>query len=390
MIKVIFKKYNLVKIFPAFFLLIWLVKVPARVYSLSGTPETIIKVGILSGKKRVHIKSYGKLEVVNINTLDFVRLKAGTDYMVEAAAEGIKVGDKILGNEVRFVSLSRKEMLTVNGQRFRDTIMIKKTKEGLTAINELGLDGYLFGVLPVEVSPAWPIESLKAQAVVSRTYVMNNLGKYKSKGYDLSSDIFSQMYKGVEVENPKSNRAVSETAGRVLTYNGNLARAYFYSSCGGYTAEIKEVWGNDILYMRGVTCPYCKDSPRYRWEKKISPSLIKEKLNKKGYNVGEVEDIKFLSRTASGRIKEMEIIHSAGKISLRGHKFRMAVGPNIVMSTMMSIDRSKENFLFYGRGWGHGAGMCQWGAKGQAERGRSYKDILEFYFPGTKVKKWAY
>ncbi len=380
------KKNTLLKatcllLFAAFFL---------NTYALCGTPETIIKIGILSGKKRVHLKSYGKLEVVDINTLEAIKLKAGRDYALEAASEGIKIGDKVLGCQVRFVSRNRKEMLTVNGRRYRDTVMIKKTTEGLTAINELGLDGYLFGVLPVEISPDWPLESLKAQAVVSRTYVMNNMGKYESRGYDLSSDIFSQIYRGVEVENPKSNQAVTETVGQVLTYKGNLAAAYFFSSCGGYTANVKEVWGDDIPYMRGVSCPYCKDSPRYRWEKKVTPGLIKDTLNKKGYSIGKVRGINFISRTDSGRIKDMEIVHSGGRTTINGHKFRMSVGPNIIKSTMMSIDRTKEKFLFYGRGWGHGVGMCQWGAKGQADRGRNYKEILNFYFPGTKVKKWAY
>ncbi|MEA3506523.1 MAG: SpoIID/LytB domain-containing protein, partial [Elusimicrobiota bacterium] len=311
-------------------------------------------------------------------------------YPVEASAEGIDIAGQSLSDLMRIVSRDGDEFLTVNGRWYRDTVIIKKTAGGLTAINELGIDGYLFGVLPVEVSPGWPIESLKAQAVVSRTYVVNNIGKYENDGYDLSSDVFSQMYRGVEVENSKSNRAVAETAGRVLTYKGDLAKAYFFSSCGGYTASSKEVWGNDIPYMRGVTCPYCKDSPRYRWEEKVSPATIKEALNKRGYNIGDVKDIEFLSRADSGRIRDMVIVHSGGKTAITGHKFRMAVGPNIIKSTMMSIDRSKKNFLFYGRGWGHGAGMCQWGAKGQAEAGKSYKDILKFYFPGTEVKKWAY
>ncbi|MFC2048897.1 hypothetical protein ACFLR5_01595, partial [Elusimicrobiota bacterium] len=109
-----------------------------------------------------------------------------------------------------------------------------------------------------------------------------------------------------------------------------------------------------------------------------------------GYGIGDIKKIKFLSRTKSGRVDIMRIYHTEGKLELTGHRFRMAVGPDKIKSTMFSIDRARPDFLFYGRGWGHGVGMCQWGAKGMAERGKSYKKILNKYYPGTKVVKWKY
>ncbi|MGM0441636.1 MAG: SpoIID/LytB domain-containing protein [Elusimicrobiota bacterium] len=360
-------------------------------FALSRVPKTIIKVGFLTGENEIHVKNYSKFEAVDINTSEKEILEPGKNYTVQKSGDGLSVGELKFGSVIRFVSADDTEYIRINGRRYRDTVIIRKAENGtLTAVNELGVDGYLFGVLPVEVSPEWPIESLKAQAVVSRTFIMNNIGKYESKGYDLSADVFSQMYKGVEVENPSSNRAVRKTSGQVLTYNGELARAFFFSSCGGYTSNIKNVWGSYLPYMKGVTCGYCRDSPRYRWEKRISPSVLQGKLKKKGYDIGKIKDIKFLSRTSSGRIDELLLIHSKGRTALTGHSFRMAIGPDIIKSTLMSIKRDEKKFSFYGRGWGHGVGMCQWGAKGMAEEGYKYDDILRFYFPGTQIEKWAY
>ncbi|MFH1414850.1 MAG: SpoIID/LytB domain-containing protein [Elusimicrobiota bacterium] len=363
---------------------------PAPLFSSGRVSETIIKVNILSGKSELKVESEQDFTAADIFTLDTLKLEKETGYTIMPEAGGLSISGKVFGSQVRIIPGESGSFIKLNGRRYRDTIIIVKNSDGLSAINELGVDGYLFGVLPVEVSPKWPIESLKAQAVVSRTYVLNNLGKYSKKGYDLSSDIFSQMYKGVDVEDSESNRAVIETKGIVLAYKNELALAYFHSSCGGYTADVKEVWGNAIPYMRGVTCPYCKDSPRYHWEKHISGEFIGESLRGKGYDTGEVSGIKFLSRTDSGRIKDMYVIHSGGKLLITGHRFRMAIGPDIIKSALMALDRSKPGFYFYGRGWGHGVGMCQWGAKGLAEKGKNYKYILKFYFPGAHVTKWRY
>ncbi|MFC2091306.1 SpoIID/LytB domain-containing protein [Elusimicrobiota bacterium] len=361
------------------------VNVSGRVY------ETIVRVGLFSNAKKIHIKSHGDFRVVDVFSLDKEKLKSDTDYIVTASGQDLLVGSKRFSKQIRFIPNKRDEFLMVNGRRYRDTILILLKDGGnLTAINELGIDGYLFGVLPVEVSPKWPIEALKAQAIVSRTYVINNIGKYDSQGYDMSSDIFSQVYRGVEVENAMTNKAVNDTSGVVLTYKGSLAKAFFHSSCGGHTESVKEVWGNSIEYLKGVVCGYCKDSPRYHWNIDIAPGIIKDKINKKGYKIGNIHDIKLLSRTGSGRIGDMYILHKQGKLLISGHKFRMAVGPDLLKSVLFAIERSAPQYRFYGRGWGHAVGMCQWGAKGLSETGRSCKYILRFYFPGTRIEQWKY
>jgi stage II sporulation protein D len=360
------------------------------------TPETIVRVGFLHSESSIHVKCEAGFSVVDLFSLDKGKFKKDTDYVVQPGnddqtdSESLKIGDKIYNKLIRLVPGKSSVFLRINGRRYRDTVIVKNENGQLTVINELGLDGYLLGVLPVEVSPAWPIESLKAQAIVSRTYVLNNLGKYSQKGYDVSADVFSQMYRGVEVEKPQTTHAVYETAGIVLMNGGKFAKSYFHSCCGGYTENVENVWGNTIKYLKSVTCPYCKNSHQYYWSRGVSPEEIKWKLNMKGYLTGDIKDIKFRSRNDSGRIGDMIIIHSKGKLKISGHRFRMAMGPSVIKSTLMSIERKKEKFHFYGRGWGHGVGMCQWGAKGLAEKGKDYKKILKYYLPGNKISKIKY
>lgn len=354
-------------------------------------PETIVKIGFLDNRSRIHVKSDGDITAVDILTMEHVTLKRNRDAVVKPLADGgIQVADTEFNSPVRFIPKKSKKFIRINGRRYRDTVVVRNEKGKLTVINELGLDGYLFGVLPVEVSPKWPMEALKAQAIVSRTYVLANLGKYGSKGYDMSSNVFSQVYRGVEVESAATNKAVKETAGMVLTYKGKLSKAFFFACCGGHTADVKKVWKNPYKYLKGIVCGFCKESPHYYWDYEITPEELRKKLKRKKIDTGIIKKIKFESRTKSGRIDGMKIKHSKGNIDITGHRFRMILGPDKIKSTLFTIDRSKPKYFFYGRGWGHGVGLCQWGSKEMAEKGKNYRSILKRYFPGTKVKKWSY
>lgn len=280
-----------------------------------------------------------------------------------------------------------KEHLAVNGRRYRGSLIVIPAGPGVVVINEVDIEEYLRGVLPVEVSPSWPMESLKAQAVVSRTYAYNNLGKNSFRGFDLTDDVFSQVYRGVDVEADSTDQAIKATSNLLLYSDDSLTRGYFHSCCGGRTENISLVWQGRIPHMQGVECGFCTDSPRYNWESNISPEVISERLGRAGFCSGEIEDIRFISRTASGRIDQMEILTSSSTISLSGHRFRMAMGPDVIKSALFTVDRTAPEYTFYGRGWGHGVGLCQWGARGLALEGVSFRDILNFYFPGIQIRR---
>jgi len=382
------------KEFSLFFRLIFLI-LPTLLLSPSlarnRLPETIIRVGILENVYSFNIGGDGGFEVIDLGTGRHVKLQSDNIYLVLSTSKEIRIGDKMFGPSLRFNSLSDNDMLRVNGRRYRDGIKVSLNSKGnLNVINELGIEGYLYGVMTQEVSPEWPIEALKAQAVVSRTYVMKNLGKYDKEGFDLSATITSQVYGGGEAEDPRTSKAVDLTRGEVITYKGELIKSFFHSNCGGYTEDVTNAWEGEerLPYLKGRACYFCKGSHQYNWEKTIDKKVLQEKLNGNGYDVEEIEKIKILDRSPSGRVIYLKIYHQGGHLKIRASTFRMVMGPNLIKSTLFAMEHMGNRIKFYGRGWGHGVGMCQWGAKGMAERGANYRQILQYYYPETKIEKW--
>ncbi|MEE9316373.1 MAG: SpoIID/LytB domain-containing protein [bacterium] len=382
------------KEFNLFFRLIFLIlPILLSPPSLAGNrlPETIIRIGILENVYSANISADGGFEVIDLGTGKKVRLKSSSIYLVLSTSKGIRIGNKIFSPSLRFNSLSDGEMLRVNGRRYRDGIKISLNNKGnLNVINELGVEGYIYGVMTREVSPEWPIEALKAQAVVSRTYVMKNLGKYDKQGFDLSATITSQVYGGGESEDPRTSKAVDLTQGEVVTYKGELIKSFFHSNCGGHTEDVTNVWEGEgrLPYLKGVVCPFCKKTHQYYWEKTIKKKMLEQKLNEKGYNVEDIKKIKILGRSSSGRVTYLKIYHQRGRLKIKASRFRMVMGPNLIKSTLFAMEHIGNRIKFYGRGWGHGVGMCQWGAKGMAERRANYRQILRYYYPKTKIEKW--
>lgn len=297
-----------------------------------------------------------------------------------------------LSSPIRIVALANQRSIRINGRRYHDNILIRIKNGRLNVINELGIEDYIKGILPKEVSPKWPIESLKAQAIVSRTYALRNLKKHGSQGFDLCNTVHCQVYGGIESEQLRTNKAVEFTRGQVLTYNKKLAQALFHASCGGRTEVPNNVWNVNSRvpkYLEGVRDGFCKESPHHKWTKKISEVYLRGKLKKAGYNIGKISSIKILGRNKTGRATYLLIKNSYGKLKILAAKFRLAIDPWKVKSTMFSrIRKIGSDFEFSGRGWGHGVGMCQWGAKAMSDRRYKYKKILRYYFPGTRIERW--
>lgn len=274
----------------------------------------------------------------------------------------------------------------LNNRPYAGMIEIFDDASGLMAVNELQLETYLAGILNNEISTKWPPDALKTQVVIARTYALNQKKKRVNEKYHLEGSVMGQVYSGVAAEDFAALKAVRDTTGEVLTYNGEPALTVYHSNAGGMTEASKDVWSADYPYLKPVESPFDGSAPKYLWEHVVPAVLLKASLNSAGHDIGEPDEITVDSTTASGRVKSLIVRDGAGKkLRLTGEDLRKAAGYSNVRSTLFAVSKDGGAFVFKGRGSGHGVGLSQWGAKGMAEKGYSYKDILRHYYPGTTL-----
>lgn len=290
----------------------------------------------------------------------------------------------------------------INNRAYRGEIEIiisPTTPSTFNVINLVTMEDYLKGVVPAESSASWDIEALKAQAIAARTYAVSNWRKQYSEGFDLTATVSDQVYKGVEVEDERTNLAVKETAGKVITYNDKPINALFFACSGGKTDSALEVWGIDLPYIKPVQ-DFDYNAPKYRWTQKLSSESIRKNLEKLNINVGQIKEIIPQTFTSVGRIKTIKIVGTNGEAILNGNQFRLSNGLNSTFFTVESsvslsrfimnkilnkTDDLPTHFIFKGRGWGHGLGMSQWGAKEMAHQGYDHEKILKHYYTGVDL-----
>src|SRR5436853_3443241 len=275
-------------------------------------------------------------------------------------------------------------------------IKVRMIREGTTRI--IGLEDYVVGNLVAESSLETAPEALKAQAVVSRTYALKNRGRHAADGYDYCSLTHCQLYADPARARISAQRravfdqAVKDTANVVLRdAAGNPADAYFSASCGGFTANIKSLWGVEApQYLRGVRDDYCTGELNGAWTDTIPAARLARALSRDSRtDIGpSIESIAILKRDRTGRVEEIALEGARRKI-VGGWEFKIIVGRalgwNILKSSKFNITRSGNNFVFHGSGFGHGLGLCQAGAHVMALRGAPYQRILEHYFPGVTI-----
>lgn len=263
------------------------------------------------------------------------------------------------------------------------------TNKSRPVVKTLSIEKYVPGVLVGELPKDWPIEALKAQAVAARTYAIATLAEKEGGGspYDVESTVADQVFSGKTFGRPDVDEAVSSTAGEILTYHNKPIKARFHSSCGGKTETSIRVWGEQDI-SRGINDPYCKGSPHNSWQTTLTATEIESALKKLGFNIGKIQAIKLEEFDSGGRVAAVSIHGDNQTVSLTGNDFRRYLGFSTIKSTKFNVSQSGYKFTFIGKGFGHGVGMCQWGARGMALAGKNYREILEFYYPGTRIKKF--
>lgn len=311
-------------------------------------------------------------------------------------------------------------------QSFRGKIEIFLESDCLYFINIIPIEEYLVSVVGSEMKDICHIEFLKAQAVAARTAAISMAKEnHINDKFDLCADDHCQDYRGILRETPKILKAVNDTLNEYIFYNNNIIDARFSKICGGISVKYSDCWSekyshpyytelldrkqnreqntytpeNYILSKKdeffcspnlGIPKGFEYSKKYFRWEKNITQNIIKENFRKRKIKLGYITDIKIIKRTTSFRIVKLEIICGKEKYNIEGElNIRQILSESTLPSSAFILKKYKDNWKIFGAGWGHGVGLCQIGAAKMGELGYKYKDIINFYFPKTKIKKFG-
>jgi stage II sporulation protein D len=249
-------------------------------------------------------------------------------------------------------------------------------------------------VSPVNEAPATTARVFEVQAVMARTYVVAHLRRHAADGFDVCDTTHCQLYQPGRIATSRfaaaARAAVDATRGMVLMYADRPAEALFHADCGGHTAAASDVWGGaPVPYLRGASDEVPDDTHR-AWQVSLGADRLRDALAPRTRSeLGRrLRDIRVSQRDGSGRAEAIAL-EGDHTVTVRGESFRAAVtrafGPQALQSTQFQVTRQGPNFVFEGRGYGHGVGLCQVGAAARARRGETLEEILTAYFPGASV-----
>lgn len=302
----------------------------------------------------------------------------GKDTLVlRREGDQLLLGDTPLQKDsVRLRSADNDAGIHAGSLRVRGDVVVRLYKSGLQLINVIPLEDYLMAVLGSEMPSSFPPEALKAQAVAARTYALQKKLEGYSQPFHLGSSVLSQVYGGLSREDPRTREAVEATRGEVLTFELQPIEAYFHSSCGGRTETGAAALGRNLPYLASVSCP-CAKLPQSKWELTLPSSEARALFG------SDVKKVQVAARSATGRAVRV----TAGSRTLDAVSFRQKVGYSRLKSLSFEVEGQKGGFHIVGHGFGHGAGLCQWGAKIYADQGWDYREILSHYYPGAELQR---
>lgn len=298
---------------------------------------------------------------------------------------GINIGNKHYNhNELRIVS-QQSGGIEVNSVRYRGEIRIlQQLNDKLSVIEETDIESFIDGVLGSEMPQSWNEDALRAQAVTARTYAMYKKKIRRDDVYHL--DMLELAYRGIANETGRLTQIVQDTKGIVMVYNWNIFPAYFHSTCGGHTEDVRHVFGKDsIPPLSGVACNYCSDSKHSSWSTDISKSAIEKKLQEANVYISNISTVMAVNPGAGNHGSRVEIASANGSKEMNANDFRLMIGPNNLLSTSFQTKNNGKSITFTGKGWGHGVGLCQYGAQSMAEKGFKWAEILKYYYPKIEL-----
>lgn len=313
------------------------------------------------------------------------RLVAEAAGRVTLAAVGERIrwnGSKLLGESLDAAGAPD---LRVGNRGGISRVRLLARKGNLLVVAVVPLEAYVAAVLSREAPPRFHPEALAAMAVAVRTYAVGAAAKPRDPAYDVAGGVEDQVFDGMDGVSAVFREAADRTRGLVVRYRGELARTVYHSTCGGRTEDAGSAWGKDTPYLRAQFCADCADSPAYRWEYRMSGAEGRRVAKALGVPPGKDLRITVTGRTPTGRASRVLISSGGVSRELQAAEFRKAAGYANVRSLKMEIVPVAGEWRFTGEGWGHGVGMCQFGANGMARRGAGFREILARYYPGTEI-----
>jgi stage II sporulation protein D len=314
---------------------------------LSAEKQPILRVGVFLSQTEVNIGGDGTFKIYNLKSNNLISEEHNKIVKLLPHAKGIEISGKgVYSGPIKIIPVGNAKIIVVfSGQkyRYRGSIEIDFDKEQrkLNIINIIGIEEYLYGVLKKEISPRWPAEVLKAQAIAARTFAIFNMDKYIDEGYNICASTNSQAYGGVNHEDSLTNKAVDETRGMIMTYKGKPINAVYHSDSGGYTEDSENVWGSFLPYLRSVKSKFEEkvSPPHHTWSYSINVKDLTEKLQKQGYTVNSVVSIEAANKSETGRISELVFITDNNEvINMKANDFRSLIGANLIRSTLFNIE----------------------------------------------------
>lgn len=382
---------------------------------LAPSPE--IRIGLRLGATSLDVAGDSGLTVLDGDGATAASVEPGVVWRVRTHGSRVAAagpGGWSLGGQVAvtFVPRSPGGLVALGGTWYRGRLSVIRDRTGLSAINIVGIEDYLLGVVGAEMGrrDASDLAALEAQAITSRTFAIRNLGKRASQGFDLLATVVDQVYTGLAGEYPLSREAVVRTTGRILTWAGTPIDAFFFSTCAGKTAGGTEVFAAaDRPYLvstsdaDGDGQAYCRISPRFRWREEWTGDELRGVLRRSlpatvgtpAEQVATVRAVQVTRRTGSDRVGRVTVTLDRLAIDVDGPAVRQVlrpVGEPTLRSALFQLTETRENgrvehLIADGAGSGHGVGFCQWGAVGRARGGQDASTILAAYFPGTTISR---
>lgn len=315
---------------------------------------------------------------------------------IKLTKRGIRIGERTFRGDGVEILVRKSPAIWVRRHQYRGSIRLHRDKAGeLVVVNVVPMEDYLASVVNGEMPAKFPDEARKAQVVVARTYARYRMQATRGFGlFDVYADSRGQRYLGFQYrttdgrrlagETKQSRELVAKTMGEVCRFKGRIFSPYYHAVCGGRTTAGKRVFSDSVTALQSVRCDWCRNAKRYRWHKTVSATQLTAavgrilKRRKRPFGI-------LRSITRAKAPETFTVSDGNVRETFTGRDLRSAFPPGTLASPRFDVRFVENRYVFTGRGHGHGVGLCQHGAAGLANAGRSYREILRYYYRGVEV-----